>query len=855
MASLVMKAGKSRVSGGRDEIYVAALPLRAAKGPAQMLLSAAYSLNLWDLQHYMVIIRPISHPQSQVFVFDFQPQDPENIYVALAALSGRGVPGALFVRKLAKLPKSKCWMVGLANVDAVDAASEFNESWQTDLIIGQHDCRDYTNGMPSTTGIKCFNPFSVSESYFPCHLEGLVEHLTSKKYALERLRGNVDSKTRTSGIHTSVRFQNRVDRNNGPLTLAGLGFKCEVEKANNDKKDKLVQLKSAIEVPKNILKQTRSSRVKVVGLKSPLEIEAAPFAAKTFSELGLPPLLIERLEREGFTVPTDVQSTAIPTISQSHDVVIQSYTGSGKTLAYVLPILSEVGPLKKKSCNGEELEKKIGIEAVIVAPSRELAMQIVREVEKLLGSVDKKLVQQLVGGANRSRQEEALRKNKPAIVVGTPGRIAEISAAGKLHTHYCRFLVLDEVDVLLSFNFREDMHRILEHVGRRSDADPPGGKNIPLARRAERQTIMVSATVPFSVIRAARSWGRDPLLVRAKSVVSIESVPVSAPVSLSGPSSNSEPNSQTQGAVESLPPALKHYYCMTKSQHKIDTLRRCIHALDSKSVIAFMNHTRRLKDAVFKLEARGIKAAELHGDLGKLVRSTTLKKFKDGEVRVLVTNELSARGLDVSECDLVVNLDLPTDSIHYAHRAGRTGRLGRKGSVVTICEESEVFVVKKLRRQLGVPIRACEFTEGKLVVSEEEKTLELPAPNRGLSLFSGAQEARVAPLAQRLIPEEVSIQRQRSLLQVAWSSYAGTIPPSPSIWSHAVVQVSSPVGQERVVQEGGSEVNSDGCTPGDSPTGGVGMRSGIPSLGSLVSTVEGMAEGGGGAGHGMRLPL
>jgi superfamily II DNA/RNA helicase len=121
-------------------------------------------------------------------------------------------------------------------------------------------------------------------------------------------------------------------------------------------------------------------------------------------------------------------------------------------------------------------------------------------------------------------------------------------------------------------------------------------------------------------------------------------------------------------------------------------------------VIAFMNHTRQLKDAVFKLEARGMNAAGLHGDLGKLGRSPILKKFKSGQVRVLVTNELAARGLDVPECDLVVNLDLPTDPIHYAHRAGRTVRLGRKGPVLTICEEPEVFVVKKLQKLLGVSI-------------------------------------------------------------------------------------------------------------------------------------------------------
>lgn len=581
-------------------------------------------------------------------------------------------------------------------------------------------------------------------------------------------------------FHSSVRFLCRVSHDDGPLTLASLGLERGFKNTTKIRTNRSNQLDPSIEAPRSKAKELRSnganairtrksleievepskskpkevrsngadairarksleidigppkSKVKAVKNKivdavqvrrKSLEIEGAPFAADSFSELGLPPMLIERLEKEGFTVPTDVQSAAVPTILKNHDVVIQSYTGSGKTLAYLLPILSEVDPLKRKHPDGNVVisSRKPEIEAVIVAPSRELSMQIVREFEKILGPEDKKMVQQLVGGANRSRQEEALKKNKPAIVVGTPGRIAEISAAGKLHTHDCRYLVLDEVDELLSFNFRESMHRILEHVGRKAGADSCSTKS-PLARRPGRQTIMVSATVPFSVIRAASSWCHDPLLVQAKSVTPLESVSPSRPVELSGTTSNSK--MQTQTIVATLPPALKHYYCKAKLQHKIDTLRRCVHALDSKSIIVFMNHSKQLKDAVFKLEARGMNAAELHGDLGKLARSTTIKKFKNGEVRVLVTNELSARGLDVPECDLVVNLDLPTDSIHYAHRAGRTGRLGRKGSVVTICEDSEVFVVKKLEKQLKVPIKVCEFIEGKLVTSEEEEIPE-----------------------------------------------------------------------------------------------------------------------------------
>ncbi|XP_031098324.1 DEAD-box ATP-dependent RNA helicase 47, mitochondrial [Ipomoea triloba] len=526
---------------------------------------------------------------------------------------------------------------------------------------------------------------------------------------------NLSGLTRIPPLNGRVRFLSDF----GPLTLASLGLKNDVETISRNAKNKLQEGVSTIEVPKNNTKkkvnQKRNNGVKET--KS-IDIGAAPFAAKSFSELGLPSLLIERLEKEGFTVPTDVQAAAIPTILRNHDVVIQSYTGSGKTLAYLLPILSHVFPLNGVNSSSDQAQNRTDIEAVIVAPSRELGMQIVRETEKLLGP-DRRLVQQLVGGANRSRQEEALKKNKPAIVVGTPGRIAEISAAGKLHTHGCRYLVLDEVDELLAFNFREDMQRILDHVGRRSGAGLRASSSS--VKRAERQTILVSATVPFSVIRAARSWGCDPLLVQANMVTPLQSLPPGS-VDFSGTPTSASLNSnfQAQPAVQSLPPNLNHYYCVTRIQHKVEVLRRCIHALDAKSVIAFMNHTKQLKDAVYKLEARGMKAAELHGDLSKLARSTILKDFRNGEVRVLLTSELSARGLDVPECDLVVNLELPTDSIHYAHRAGRTGRLGRKGNVVTICEEAEVFVVRKLQKQLSIPIQSCEFAEGKLVITKDE---------------------------------------------------------------------------------------------------------------------------------------
>ncbi|XP_011100607.1 uncharacterized protein LOC105178761 [Sesamum indicum] len=154
------------ISFGRDEVFVAAVPLRATPlPPANFLISTAYSLDFWNFQHFMVIIKPSSPPprsQHQALVYDFQPEDPQNIWVAVAALSGRKVPGVILVRKLKKLPTRKCWFVGYSKANAIDAALKFNENWATDLRIGHHDCRDYS--------------------------QGLVEYLTGEKDVLERLK-------------------------------------------------------------------------------------------------------------------------------------------------------------------------------------------------------------------------------------------------------------------------------------------------------------------------------------------------------------------------------------------------------------------------------------------------------------------------------------------------------------------------------------------------------------------------------------------------------------------------------------------------------------------------------------------
>ncbi|XP_010532989.1 PREDICTED: uncharacterized protein LOC104808856 [Tarenaya hassleriana] len=163
MASPLMRLTATANGGGGDAVYVAAVPLRAAVGPPQLVMSTAFSLNLWDFQHLMVLIKP-SSPPSEVFVFDFQPRCPESVEAAMAVLSGKSVPGVVLQRTLRNLPRRKCWLVGSSKGNALDMAAVFNSSWETDLRVGYHDCRDYTNG--------------------------LVEHLTGEKRVVEQLRTN-----------------------------------------------------------------------------------------------------------------------------------------------------------------------------------------------------------------------------------------------------------------------------------------------------------------------------------------------------------------------------------------------------------------------------------------------------------------------------------------------------------------------------------------------------------------------------------------------------------------------------------------------------------------------------------------
>ena len=366
--------------------------------------------------------------------------------------------------------------------------------------------------------------------------------------------------------------------------------------------------------------------------------------------------------------------------------------------AYLLPVLT--------NCFADDpaalvTGKRSGSDAVlclVVAPSQELAMQIVRNAEALLGPAAKHLVAQCIGGANTKRQLEALKRNTPAIVVGSPGRLAELSLLGHLKTHHVKWLILDEADELLARPFVRHLARLAEHSG--AAVHEAGG----------RVTVLVSATLAPATLKAYAPWCPTPELVRITGRDGEQSN--------TGHGAGGEDRAGAAEAPEpppSLPQQLRHMYVRVPDVRlRVDTLRRAMHALDSQRALVFLNFGRRLQDAEAKLASRGMAVGSLHGGQSKMERTNTLAAFRAGKLRALLVTDLAARGLDVPECDAVFNLELPSDPTHYAHRAGRTARAGQPGICVTLVDAATEFVVRKFERGLDVVIEEAKVGGGEI---------------------------------------------------------------------------------------------------------------------------------------------
>ena len=427
------------------------------------------------------------------------------------------------------------------------------------------------------------------------------------------------------------------------------------------------------------------------------DAESETDAPPTFAELGLPKSLCAALEATGFEEPSLPQRAAIPALLAGNNVALQSHTGSGKTMAYLLPVIARV----VEEENLPASERSSDVRCLVVVPSQELAMQIVRQVERVLGEFGKSITQQCIGGANVRRQEEALRRKKPLLVVGTPGRLAELSRNGILRTHGVKCLVIDEADDLLASNFRRDMARICDHTGK----GVLGG----------RQTVIVSATLRRETLQQYEYMAPNLKQISAGQFVERSGVGHSVDGGETRRLYASGDDIERSPSSAALPPNLEHYSVVADARHKVDRLRSAIHATGAERALVFLNFGHRLADVRDKLATRGMACGVLHGGMNKMERAAELAAFRRGDFRALLVSDLAARGIDVPEVDAVFNLELPTDETHYVHRAGRTGRMGAEGLVLTIVEPREAHVMPRIARRLGVDIRAADLQKGNLV--------------------------------------------------------------------------------------------------------------------------------------------
>lgn len=433
----------------------------------------------------------------------------------------------------------------------------------------------------------------------------------------------------------------------------------------------------------------------------------------------------EALARAGIAEPSPIQAAVFGRIgSGKSDIAIKSYTGSGKTYAYLLPILSRImdevaAAVRPTDSRGyEDAADRLryqGPAALVIVPTADLAMQIVRSIRAVVPGELQRIALPVIGGANMRRQivsihgcslslgpfcllespagpvgplQETLQRSRPMILVGTPGRVADLSRQALVRLHEIPLLVLDEADQLLGSTYLEDMKRIVEHVrtgpgpSRRSQFERFHPSRVQTGRKVPggRQSVLVSATVTPASLHQARSYEYCRPDVEIVSVTPLKAKPAPG-AGAEGKDGqwgwddaedawNKDMGVMTEGAaggvrtddvVQEMPPNLIHLAVKTNVEHRVDRLRRCLHAIQASHCLVFMNFQRRLRDTEAKLGAKsGMEVETLHGEMSPQERKAAIERFRLGKLRAMVVSDVAARGMDFPNCDVVFNLELPS---------------------------------------------------------------------------------------------------------------------------------------------------------------------------------------------------
>lgn len=368
---------------------------------------------------------------------------------------------------------------------------------------------------------------------------------------------------------------------------------------------------------------------------------ATPQAPTTFEGLDLRPETRRAIQRLGWVEPTPIQSRVIPLVLAGQDVVGQAQTGSGKTGAFAIPL-------------AEKLDPSAGtLQAVILTPTRELAVQVSEEV-RALGRDRRIRVVTLFGGQAIGRQFDELRR-RPHVAVVTPGRLLDHMERGTVKLDAVRIAVLDEADRMLDMGFLPDVSRILR------------------ATPAARQTVLFSATMPNAIREVADQQMRDPVWIRA-----------AAPA----------PTVDT----------VTQFYVEVAEQDKVRALRRLLRHEQIDSALVF-RRTQHRADRLARLLERDLRVGVLHGGMRQGARLAALRAFEERRTPVLIATNVASRGLDVPDVSHVINFDMPEDVDTYIHRVGRTARAGRSGTAITFVGQHDIETFDELKRRLGDVLR------------------------------------------------------------------------------------------------------------------------------------------------------
>jgi len=420
---------------------------------------------------------------------------------------------------------------------------------------------------------------------------------------------------------------------------------------------------------------------------------------KTFAEFGLEPKVLQAITELGFEESTPIQDKAIPIALTGKDLIGQAQTGTGKTAAFGIPLINKI-PVSEER-----------IVALIMTPTRELAIQVSEEIGKLTRYKGLRSLP-IYGGQEIGRQIRALKK-KPQIIIGTPGRLLDHINRKTIRLEDVQTVVLDEADEMLDMGFMEDIQNILKQVPE------------------ERQTMLFSATMPANIQRLAQQFLKEP------EHVSVIPKQVTAP-------------------------SIEQAYIELHERQKFEALSRLLDMESPDLAIIFGRTKRRVDELSEALQKRGYSADGLHGDLSQNQRDTVMRKFRDGSIDVLVATDVAARGLDVTGVTHVINFDLPQDPESYVHRIGRTGRAGKEGTAWTFVTPREIDhlrFIEKITRQRMVrkPLPSLsDAIEGKQRLTAE----------RVIDIVENGEFSEYKGLAIQLLEQYDSVQLLASALKL-----------------------------------------------------------------------------------------